>query len=322
MAQYQDIIKNGEVTKKGQRECESRYTSIKKTLEKFNRPFTVLDIGANLGYFSFRIAYDFPQAVCVMIEDHYSDKLLSLCKENNLKNIIFLKKKINADELKKLAECEHFDVVLALNVVHHIGDVVSTMDSIQNLGDNIIIETPYFLDEGACGKENLEGIYKKVTAEYRSIGTFSRHTSEHNSVMGILEQTKSKLKMKYWDASKEFDQAASIDSSADSKYFIHTDKLEKRNWIPGINLRTYQFLNGIFPERIQLVKLLETLDYTAHVDFTPWNLIIYGNGIEMIDIIDHRHILITDSKIQIEKIKEELLTNNIKKKNEYKQQTI
>jgi 2-polyprenyl-3-methyl-5-hydroxy-6-metoxy-1,4-benzoquinol methylase len=123
--QYQDIFINGQVIKKGSRECTKRYQAIKQALSKYNRPITVLDIGASQGYFSFNIARDF-DATCVMIEvnyrdsDNITDQLLDLCKLNtDLDNIIFLEKRITADDLTMLGKCEHFDVVLCLNVVHH-----------------------------------------------------------------------------------------------------------------------------------------------------------------------------------------------------------
>lgn len=318
MAQYQDIFKKGEITKKGVRECESRYVLIKKYLSKFKRPFTVLDIGANLGYFSFRIAHDFPQAVCVMIEDHYSEKLLNLCEENNLKNIIFLKQKVNAEHLKTLADCEHFDVVLALNVVHHIGTVTTTMNNIEELGDSIIIETPHYLDEGACGQDNLKDIYERVIQNYLVMGSFSRHTSKHNSLLAMLEKKKEKLNLRYWDAKKPFNEFAKIESTPDNKKYIDNSKSENRDWIAGINLRTFQYLNGIYPRQKEIVSLIEELEYYNHKDFVPWNLIISGSKISMIDINDPNHQLLTDANNQIKKIKEEILSGIIKKTNEYK----
>ena len=60
---YQDIFINGETVATGYRMCAERYEAIKKVLDKYKRPITVLDIGASQGYFSFRIASDYP-SVC------------------------------------------------------------------------------------------------------------------------------------------------------------------------------------------------------------------------------------------------------------------
>src|SRR5579872_5613963 len=128
-AQYQDVIINNVIVAHGSQECAKRYDAIRPLLQKYNRPITVLDIGASQGYFSFRIAHEF-DASCVMVEGNYygengektADELEKLCILNtNLRNIILLKKHISPDEFQILSECEHFDVVLVLNVIHHFG---------------------------------------------------------------------------------------------------------------------------------------------------------------------------------------------------------
>ena len=55
--QYQDIIINTELIKKasGKHQCSVRYDLLKdKLLHKYKRPFTMLDLGASQGYYSFR----------------------------------------------------------------------------------------------------------------------------------------------------------------------------------------------------------------------------------------------------------------------------
>lgn len=56
---YQDHWVQGRAVKKGRRDCESRYQVIREKLNQLKQPFTVLDIGACSGYFSFRIAEEF-----------------------------------------------------------------------------------------------------------------------------------------------------------------------------------------------------------------------------------------------------------------------
>jgi len=68
--QYQDIIINNKIVKKasGKHNCPFRYELIKRELlDDYERPFTMLDLGASQGYYSLRAAYDY-DSVCVMIE--------------------------------------------------------------------------------------------------------------------------------------------------------------------------------------------------------------------------------------------------------------
>jgi len=302
MEQYQDIIKNGQVIK-GVRECETRYQAIKPILERFNRSFSVLDIGANLGYFSFRIAEDFPKSTITMIENLYADQLLNLCIENNKDNIILLKKHLDSTVLKNLSSCEHFDVVLSLSVIHHINDTEETIKNIEDLGDLIIIETPHYLDSGSCGQKNLKQIYDHVEQNYHNMGSFSRHTSSVKSLMGIKNFKKKSLQRRYWDFDKKDNMKdISIESDYDQKYFLHSTKNEKRTWINGINFRTFQYMNGIYPLKHDLIENISKMEEIVHSDLTPWNLILEGKHIHPIDFDDPRHLTITDQKQQIKKL--------------------
>jgi SAM-dependent methyltransferase len=138
---YQDIVVNGQTIWQGLGpNCSERYNLIRKILDQYKRPIKVLDLGASNGYFSFKIAQDY-DAHCVMVDT--TDRLLDLCYLNNtLKGIVYLKHNINLQDLLFLAEHEHFDVVLAFNVLHHLHPCKEIMDTLFLLGDVVIIETP------------------------------------------------------------------------------------------------------------------------------------------------------------------------------------
>lgn len=50
------------------RDCVGRWAGIRPLLARYTRPFTVLDVGANAGYFAHQIARAFPEAVVVLLE--------------------------------------------------------------------------------------------------------------------------------------------------------------------------------------------------------------------------------------------------------------
>ncbi len=142
---YQDEWIRGKVAVKGERECEHRYSVIKSFLQRYPGPFTLLDLGANIGYFSFRIAEDFPDAIVVAVEGHprYLKKLLEVAEKNDRDNVILLRKKLSVEDIAKLAELEHFDVVIGMSVIHHIfHDPVEGLDAFLKLGDSVILELP------------------------------------------------------------------------------------------------------------------------------------------------------------------------------------
>lgn len=127
-------------------EYAARYESLIPILNKYKRPITILDLDADQGYLSYLIAKNYP-ATYVMIETDYNEKskttnqLENICKLNtSLSTIIVLKKRFSYLDLKRLGECEHFDLVLAFNTLYHFRtDWREITDALFTLGDNIII---------------------------------------------------------------------------------------------------------------------------------------------------------------------------------------
>lgn len=295
-AHYQDIIINNTVIDSGSRECASRYEPIKDLIQQYKRPITVLDIGASEGYFSFRIAHDF-NASCVMIEGNYptnptekiADKLEELCKKNtDLKNIIFLKTCITPQQLKILGECEHFDVVLALNVIHHFGSQWKQVtDAILDLGSHIIIETPPAEDKQSAGQENLELIQKYLeTKGGKIIGRFKRQTqSDVLDNMYLFSLSKKHLKRKHWNNSlpkSEWENYV-ITSTFKEKTFYKKHTNQIKTWYPGINLLTFKILHGAYPEKDIIFQELQKFKFDPHNDLKIWNIIIQGHNMVSID---------------------------------------
>ena len=115
---YQDILVNGKTIHKGQAQsCPDRFEALKPILDLYDRPIKVLDLGANNGYFSLRIAGEY-SSTCVLVDT--TDRLRDICSANtDLDNIIYLKERLDVQSLKDLNRREHFDVIIAFHVLHH-----------------------------------------------------------------------------------------------------------------------------------------------------------------------------------------------------------
>ena len=83
---YNDVRIQGQTISLGYRESVERYQEIFKFCKKFNRPISVLDLGAAEGYFTFRLSEDF-SGVFVAVEGDSQRNLLDSCKKNNRQNI-------------------------------------------------------------------------------------------------------------------------------------------------------------------------------------------------------------------------------------------
>jgi hypothetical protein len=138
---YQDQWVKGQREGKGYRECAERYGFIKAFCERFEGPFTVCDIGANMCYFGLRLTEDFPQCTVMAFEfDHFEMRQAHL-KKNNADRILLFNRKLSLDDAVNLGKCCHFDVVLALSVMHHfVGSFDAWLAALHRLGGSLIAE--------------------------------------------------------------------------------------------------------------------------------------------------------------------------------------
>ncbi|HEX2977962.1 MAG TPA: DUF6165 family protein [Candidatus Babeliales bacterium] len=297
--QYQDIIVNNQIISPGVRESATRYAAIKEHLKMYKRPFTILDIGAAQGYFSFRTAHDFPSSSAVMIEGEYlnvsfnaSNKLEELCALNtDLKNIIYLKKHMNPSDFRRLAECEHFDVVLCLNVIHHFGKEWQTVaQAVFKMGDYVIIETPPSTDKVFMNNSEIKAIEDFLKAKKgKVIAETPRHTDPNAmALMQIFETPKKELPVKHWfygNTANAESVSYEIDSTFEKKNLLkkHNGKVRKTEWLPGINLVTFKALSGVWPNTPQLISSLVEFANIKHRDLLPWNILVQGNDLAAFD---------------------------------------
>lgn len=232
---YQDIVINNEVLAKGVGpDCSSRYDAIKGILDTYKKPIKVLDIGASNGYFSLKIVHDY-DALCVMVDT--SNRLLDICKFNDkINGIVYLKKELSLEDLQFLNKNEHFDVVLALNVVHHMQPYKEILDILFQLGDAIIIETPPANDDRVNDNPDIPNIEKYLINKKNGIciAQTARAASNNFEEITSLETTEMFL------AQKEYTP------NAYAKMFYFENPIKKSEDIPFFKLSTFQKLNGLY----------------------------------------------------------------------------
>lgn len=280
---YQPIWCNGGVNDyyRYQRDCADRYEVVRALCARFSRPFSVLDIGSNYGYFPVRIMEDFPEAVCVLVDDK---EVVPVLKENlRLDRSVVVKRRVTAKELESLARSESFDVVLGLSVLHHFDDPERAYKAIRNLGWWSVFEVPGVDDVGAAFPEKHKAILDLFHME--PSGRFDSHVSECKRPYYVLENPVS--------IEEQSLDAADRGAPGYNRYFVdHTFEYalfekageeihEARDFIPGMNLYNFIRLGGGWPTS-ELIEL-EVEQYKHHPDFYPWNFIV-GKGITPIDV--------------------------------------
>lgn len=276
-AHYQDIIINNTLLDFGSYMCAQRYDVIKKYIfDKYQRIFTVLDLGASEGYFSFRAAHDY-KAVCVMIEGTYAaqskeetaDILEDLCQENSsLDTVMLLKKHVSVADLKCLEETEHFDVVLALNFISHFGTKwKEALDCILTMGNHVIIETPLSNNTSQSNPifKNIEEYLKTKNGIVLGEFTNNYNRSTPLSIMYAFFCDKH-LPIRFTCdnlAPKNYSQRYKLFSTCQTKQVFDILTNQIYPWPMGIKLSNFTSLNGTVPSSADIANQLSAIDDTA-----------------------------------------------------------
>ncbi|MGB8468055.1 MAG: class I SAM-dependent methyltransferase [Candidatus Babeliales bacterium] len=297
-AHYNDIVINGKVICTGYgQSCESRYIAIQQVANQYTRPFTVLEIGPSEGYISLQLAHHY-DATCVMVQDpsYNNDVLNKLCRLNTqLHNLVLLSKRITVEELEQLAKCEHVDMVIAMNVVHHYDTHWQrVIDALLQLGDNIIIETPpaQTTDTQTANVALLPYIQQYLEQQNGSIIAQTPRWSNPALLANTywFQRQKNALQTTSWYNLHPFPANYTIHSN------WHTKELQKiingrsmvTPWKKGINLITFKMLNGTFPTKEKVAKLIMNMRRERSSDCLPHNMVIQGDTIALIDCEDPR----------------------------------
>lgn len=131
---YQPNWNNGKEEGSGYRDCAIRYHVLAGHVAGLGRGFTVLDVGANSGYFSLRLTEDF-SAKCTAVDSEPSLRKA----EGKIERVIGTRFG-SADEIRALGP---FDVVLCLSVLHHVPWWREMLDAALEISSRLYVETPH-----------------------------------------------------------------------------------------------------------------------------------------------------------------------------------
>jgi 2-polyprenyl-3-methyl-5-hydroxy-6-metoxy-1,4-benzoquinol methylase len=308
---YNDIRIKGKTLSSGYRNSERRYEEIFKFCKKFNRPISVLDLGAAEGYFTFRLAEDF-SGVFVAVESNSERKLLELCIKNNNHKVLLLDKQMNLKNLKNIKEVQHFDIVLALNIIHHFDEPFqNVLDTLVSMSSFCFLEHPNFLEDDSTKnsqrleieKLNLDN-FEPVLLNKTSSGIGNSFNKKLERNLWLLKNTQSKTIDRGWrGVSKYNDQFGpgnqiTIKSNFDEINVDYGLRNENRIWVHGIDLRTFLENNGVYPSNNEIINLIDNLEINDAKDLGPHNLILNGENLIPIDQDDKLDDVNTTEKLK------------------------
>lgn len=269
------------------RKCESRWDAMEPVLSMFGRPFTVLDVGANCGYFPINAARKYG-AIPIMVEKDRG------CIKEAVKDypkVVCMHRKATHKDLHELATSEHFDIAMCMSVLHHVTvDWKEFLEEFLHLADYKILEYPTPADtvcknavlaseqyeELRCREQRFLAMVDSFEGvpDRRILSLFSmkRTTLYNRSWPGIRPQFSSKLPT---------DRVHTVDSSTKSKHIVKRG--EYIPWVHGISLWSFINMNGVNPPRELLIEQMRKLDIGGHGDIRPWNMVIDGENVHLVD---------------------------------------
>lgn len=247
-----------------------RLEILRPILSTFKRRFSVFSLGSGVEKgLEYEIAQEWD---CVVI-----------CAEKDPiryvphGRMIVLRREFTAEDLDLLSKCEHFDVVLAFNVLHWMDrSWLRALRALQQLGSTLLVQTPHPADTEACGDWKREINWNLIgSCEVGSTVQFPGHKSrpiyKQERLDGIL-------------TSKSFGAPEEIEATVCAGTIWLHHKHSIAPYIPGLTLSNFQALGGVWPPKEMIVSALKLMKWDGpHRDIQPWNIRIDGREAYLID---------------------------------------
>ncbi len=291
-----------------------RLNLLRPTLDKYKRRFHVLDLGGgvednqNIGQ---QIARSYPNAVVTVIEKDWSrDKFVPSPRT------MVLRKEVTVEDLQVLSTCEHFDVVLMLNVLHWFSQRWSdALDATMKLADWVVVQVPPVEEDG---EEVPGGKYiarmNFALSDGKLLGETVQFEGHRARPMWLMESTypmgRRHLTRTHVDAVVGWADTMIVSSNFKVRAWF-SKKEKSADWIPGLNLHNFCRWGGVWPEVADIMTMLDLMKITlskgvrsdGHGDVNVHNFIMDGEGLWL---IDGHEGWTSDDVVELERVKVEV----------------
>ena len=225
---YHDLWVKGATLEVGGRRSLERYEAIENYLLTLQQPLRILDLGANMGYFSFRLAERFFGDM-VMVEGSFDivPKLLKMTIMNENPQLILLGIALDLVSLKTLLQKERFDLVLALNIIHHFNEPFNEV--LKTLADH----TSHLIIEHVNPEEQSCHALERVRSEPLDLSPYSPQKLISTSSTGHPGTLRDIWALK--------------------------GKASEEAGLEGLSLSTFKDFHGLYPHPFLIEKELEKM---------------------------------------------------------------
>ena len=278
---YQDIELNGKLLAEGKRDCHKRWEIIKPHINPHD---VILDIGSSHGYYTKKIAREYPDSLVISFESIPEDCAVQkeLLRQEGIYNVILCQHRLSAYDLEKWAKhADTFDVSLLLAVLHHFpeGEVGKAFEGFKSLSNRVITEIPAKDEIEACGGTSKEEAFNLERGQ--ALGATSSHLGKYRRGIELLETDDSRMNLDaFFGVSHPDRHKFNIATSRRG-----TTKINGNHIIKGVNFWNLLHFNIVWPEYKWWTKQIECAYETIEVksDVRPWNLLMTSSGVRAID---------------------------------------
>ena len=292
---YQPVEVFDKVQFPGKRDCADRWEVIKG---KIKPDSVVLDLGSSTGYFTRKIAKEFPSTLVVSMECGEAEAAVQkeILRAEGLFNVVLLNHRLTVEDMRKWGNCvEGIDTLLALSVFHHFPAeaVLDILQVFSRMIPEVLAEVPTPLEADACGQATVSVLdpFEQVLQSYYPViaplvssrshlGDFKREVVQGSKVVsrgGLLA---------YWDCPNTIKRHTISKVGGEWK----VDKKDK--YVSGVNIWSLLHMNPIWPEpewwqaeaRRAFSDVRAAHDYIS--DIRPWNMLMTAKGLTFFDVTD------------------------------------
>ncbi len=219
---------------------------------------------------------------------------------------------MNLKNLKNIKEVQHFDIVLALNIIHHFDEPFQdVLEALISMSSFCFFEHPNSLENESTKnsqrlkteKLDLEK-FKPVLLNKNPSGLGNPLNQKLERNLWLLQNTQSKTIDRGWRGASKYTEEFGpgnqiiIKSNFDEINVDYGLRDEKRRWIQGIDLRTFLEYNGVYPTNEKIINLIDNLKIENAKDLGPHNLILNGKCLFLIDQDDKLDAVNTKEKLK------------------------
>lgn len=263
---------------------QEQYQLIKKVLDQYKRPFTVLDLSETDSYFTLRILQDFPDSVSIFVErsvsiwnkkGHPLTEYIKKFPFHAPKNCIIVQKNITFADIERLSASDHFDVILAMQYP-------SRLDFTKQEEGEHIIKTFLHMGDDVFFELSWDQEILKTTLENHSALEQSESWDEQ-TLYHAYQNNPSQLRKHYFRNSG----IDSICHSCRENSFLEKLGVSSESHFEkplGISLVTFKALRGTYPCLSFLEKELARIEKNNDRMFFPHQVYIQGSKVTYMDI--------------------------------------